>query len=110
MISFEDSFCYDKALTKTATHWKQKREPLARSVDPQLILKPKPPIDKMICMAANTPLKWREFWFKSLRISDDYLSSVVPKQQTYDVSNKESRQIILAIKKKLKARQKSRQS
>lgn len=64
----------------------------------------------MIVMAANTPLKWREFWFKSLRISDDYLSSVVPNPKTYEVSNKEGRKMILAIKKKLKARQKSQQS
>ncbi len=55
----------------------------------------------MIVFGANTPHKWRDFWSKSLRISDDYLSSVVPDIKSYDVSNRQQRKIIIDIKNKL---------
>jgi len=61
----------------------------------------------MIVFGANTPNKCRDFWRKSLRISDDYLSSVVPDEKSYDLSNKQQKKIIMALKNKFQ-RQKTR--
>jgi hypothetical protein len=57
-------------------------------------------------MAAKTPLQWREYWYKTFRVSDDYLSSVLPQKPMYDMSQKNIRKMIKEIKKRYKEKQK----
>lgn len=86
-------YCYEKNTDapKGSKEWWKAQHQMRFEKGKLVMLEP---VDKMLGFLAQTPARWKDYWFKSLQVKPSELSSVVPVKKDYNVSKKEQRRII----------------